>query len=206
MTWTGEEQRAVGTALLGSWPGTITSWGKEAFAAFVGQLEARGLDADAVLRAILAWPAGSPFPPSAPDLAGAARQDPTRPTFDEMLEQLEVCLAARTAVRKGLWRDGERRAADEQAMRDRARGDDVHPSVARFIEAQGGPGRLRSLSLFDRANEYREARRRDLRSAWEEFGQADSERERFALADAGRRRLNAGPSKPDFAAMLGSGQ
>jgi hypothetical protein len=86
MSWTADEQRAVSNVLLGSWPGTITFWGKDAFAAYLGELEARGLSAETALVAIRS--VSGQFPPSAPELAAAARQHPDRPTFEECLAQL----------------------------------------------------------------------------------------------------------------------
>lgn len=88
MSWSAEEHKAVANALIGSWPGTITAWGREAFSLYVGELQARGLSAEDALQAVRKWPAGSDFPPSAPNLAAAARRDPERPTFDELLAQL----------------------------------------------------------------------------------------------------------------------
>jgi hypothetical protein len=76
------------TALLGSWPSQVGAWGKEAIAAYVSELEARGLTADAALVAVRSCPADQKFEPSAPELAGLARQDPSRPTAEECLTQL----------------------------------------------------------------------------------------------------------------------
>lgn len=73
MTWTADERKAVARSLLGSWPGTVSAWGREAIAAYIEALEARGLVAESVLLAIRSWPAAE-FPPSAPSLAAGARR------------------------------------------------------------------------------------------------------------------------------------
>lgn len=78
----------VGQALVGSWPSQVAGWGRSAIAAYMAELEARGLTPDAAVVAIRACGAEQKFPPSAPELAGLARQDPDRPTFDELLHQL----------------------------------------------------------------------------------------------------------------------
>lgn len=65
--------RPVAQALLGSWPQQVTSWGREGLAAYLAELEARGISPEAALQAIRSWPAGSDFPPSAPNLAARAR-------------------------------------------------------------------------------------------------------------------------------------
>lgn len=78
----------VARALLGSWPSQVASWGREALGAYLHELEARGLSPEDALVAIRACSADHKFPPSAPELAALARQDPSRPTFDELLTQL----------------------------------------------------------------------------------------------------------------------
>jgi hypothetical protein len=80
---TDTDWKPVATALLGSWPSQVASWGREALAAYVAELEARGVRPEAALVAIRSCPAEQKFPPSAPELAALARRDPSRPTFDE---------------------------------------------------------------------------------------------------------------------------
>jgi len=65
------DERDVARALLGSWPGTVSAWGREGIAAYLSELEARGAHPEAVLLAIRSWPPAE-FPPSAPSLARAA--------------------------------------------------------------------------------------------------------------------------------------
>lgn len=186
MTWTPDEQVQIKRALLGSWPGTITHWGRDAFGAYLGELAARGLTAGQALTAIRTWPA-SEWPPSAPQLAEHARHDPARPTFDELCQLIDWVLRARTAVRKGSWEVGEREALDEQARLERAVR--AHPLAGSFILRQGF-ARLARLGLSDPENEYREVRRRELRVLWDQHVMAWDGRQARALASAeGRRGL-----------------
>jgi hypothetical protein len=184
MTWTSDEQRTVARALLGSWPGTIPGWGKDAFAAFLAELQARNLTAEQVLVAVRSWPAGSDFPPSAPNLAVAARADPGVPTASEMITLIfgrGGVLSARTKIRKGSWEAGERDQADRDAMLERLA--DVHPLVASFADREG-LDRLRALNLED--VEFGGARRRMLEQRWGEHLEAMENRD-VALLTAGRR-------------------
>lgn len=195
MSWSAEEQRGIKRALLGSWPGTITQWGKDAFAAYIGELEARGLDAGSVLLAVRTWPAGSDFPPSAPNLAAQARKDPSVPTFEEALELIRVCLKARTTVRKTFWELGEREKCDDIAAATRSLKPDIHPYIPAFMARQGGPSRIRSMDLWDEGNEHREPRRKALQVRWEEFCDVHENREVAALA-SGQRRGEIGKLDP----------
>jgi hypothetical protein len=184
MTWTSDEQRTIARALLGSWPGTIPGWGKDAFAAFLAELQARNLTAEQVLVAVRSWPAGSDFPPSAPNLAAAARADPGVPTASEMITLIfgrGGVLSARTQIRKGSWEAGERDQADRDAMLERLA--DVHPLVASFADREG-LDRLRGLNLDD--VEFGGARRRMLEQRWGEHLEAMENRD-VALLTAGRR-------------------
>lgn len=169
MSWTADETATVTRALIGSWPQTVAAWGREAIGAYVGELKARGLGAEGVLIAIRSWPAGSDFPPSAPNLAAVARKDPGLPTFGEALQLIQRVISARTQVRKPRWDLGERDRLDEQAMRERAQSPDIHPSVTAFLSDQGGPAAVRALGLFDDENPYRDVRRRELADAWDAF-------------------------------------
>lgn len=185
MTWTAEAQREVKRALLGSWPGTITAWGKDAFAAYIGELQARGLEAAQVLTAVRTWPAGSDFPPSAPNLAAAALHDPSVPTFPELLVLLNGpggILNARARSHKSSWEAGERDRADADAIRERA--SRAHPLVALFVE-RIGIDRLRSLGLDD--PQFGEARRRSLEKEWRDHVDTMGDRDVRSLASGGRR-------------------
>jgi hypothetical protein len=184
MTWTSDEQRTIARALLGSWPGTIPGWGKDAFAAFLAELQARNLTAEQVLVAVRSWPAGSDFPPSAPNLAAAARRDPGVPTASEMITLIfgrGGVLSARTKIRKASWEMGERDAADQDAMRERLA--DMHPIVASFVDREGLE-RLRGLNLED--VEYGGARRRMLEQRWGEHLEAVESREVAVLTSSRR--------------------
>lgn len=182
MSWTAEQHRIIANAILGAWPTTSQTMGASGIAAYVSALERRGLDAADTLRAIDTWPAGSDFPPSAPNLAAAAMRDPSAPVWEEA-EQIifAFVLKARTAVRKSSWEFGERDQLNREAMVERAA--TVHPLVQAFIVAQS-LDRLRRLDLDD--ENYGEARRQRLREAWEQFCEAHQGREVAALA-AGRR-------------------
>jgi hypothetical protein len=197
MTWTAQEQRDVANALLGSWPGTIAAWGKEAFAAYLGELEARGLDAIQVLTAIRTWPSGSDFPPSAPNLAAAAIHDPSRPTFDEAFALIYGrggVLRARPA--DSTFADAaERDRAYLQAARQRAA--QLHPLIGPFVE-RFGIDRLRALEVDH--DEYGDLKRRELRQHWEQFVEATEHRRVAAIASP---RREEGLARLDPLAALG---
>ena len=79
----GQDWKPFTLALIGSWPSQVNSGGRETIAAYVAELEARGVSPDAALVAIRS--SDGEFPPSAGKLAAAARTDPSAPTFDELL-------------------------------------------------------------------------------------------------------------------------
>ena len=197
MSWTADEQREVGQVLLGSWPGTVSAWGREAIAAYLGELKARGLSAEEVVFAVRSWPAGSDFPPSAPNLAAAARKDPSKPTFDEMVALVygpRGVLRARPS--ESSWADeGERGRAYNRAALERAR--ELHPLVGSFV-ARYGVERLRMLELDH--PEYGALKRRDLLASWEAHVEAMGKRD-VALSIAGRGRGEL--SRVDPLAALG---
>lgn len=62
----------VATELLGSWPSVVSSWGREAIAAYVGALQSRGLTCDAALVALRR--ADGAFPPSAGEVTKTAQR------------------------------------------------------------------------------------------------------------------------------------
>ena len=186
MTWTADEQRAITRKVLGAWPTSASQMGREGIAAYVQALQDRGLDAERVATAIDTWPAGSDFPPSAPNLAAAALKDPSAPTFDEAVQIIAHVLKARTSVRKSWWEYGERDALNREAMLERAA--TVHPKVQRFIRDQS-LDRLRRRDLDD--PEYGQARRKQLRTAWEEFSETYDGREVASLVSARRGELGS---------------
>jgi len=48
----GDSRRALARALLGSWPQQVSGWGQEGIAAYLSELEARGVEPDALLARI----------------------------------------------------------------------------------------------------------------------------------------------------------
>jgi hypothetical protein len=162
----------------------MTAWGKEAIAAYIGELEARGLEAREVLVAVRTWPAGSDFPPSAPNLAAAARRDPSKPTFDEAIGLIRAALRAWNRPLTGNFaNEAEMLKARAQQVTNRTR--DVHPLVAAFIHRRGIEQLQKDIAeLGD--DEWGGARRAELRKAWEEHCEAFDGREAAALV-AGRR-------------------
>lgn len=178
MSWTVEEQRHVGTVLLGSWPSQVAAWGREAIAAYVAELQGRGLTAEQAIGALRSCEAT--FPPSAGELFRAARVDPALPTFDEALFLIRRAQRARAT---GLFTSEAQMLAaiDEAALEQLRR--IAHPLVVAFAERQG-MRRLASLELDD--PEYGELRRRELRDAWDRHLEACDGREVAAIA-AGRR-------------------
>jgi hypothetical protein len=155
--------RDVATALLGSWPATVGSWRAETLAAYVGQLEARGLTPDAAFEAILAWDGGDQIvPPSASQLAAVAVRDPDRPTADEMLEQVYGPGGLFGFKRSGVT---------------------ISPWVTAFAERYGRD-RLRLLEVDgDNGNLVRN----DLKQSYEQFVEANEHREAAALRVGARR-------------------
>jgi hypothetical protein len=168
--------------LLGSWPSLVASWGREAIAAYIAELGARGLTPGEALRVIRTC--DTTFPPSAPELAALARHDPSRPTFAEALALIYGpggILRARTQLRKAVWEAGERDRLNDEAARERAA--EMGPLIAAFVDVQG-LDRLRRLDLGDAA--YGAARRKQLADEWEEFIDVHEDRTVAALP-AGRR-------------------
>ena len=182
--WTADEQRAVARALLGSWPGTVTAWGKDAFAAYIDELRARGLTADRVLVAVRTWPAGSDFPPSAPNLAAAARNDPSKPTFEEAYRLIYGpggILRAQPVDRT--FPDGVSMARAYNEART-VRAGEVHPLVGSFA-VRFGLERLGALEVDH--PEYGGLKRKELREAWDRHCEAMEGRDVAALVSGERR-------------------
>lgn len=183
MTWTADEQKRVATELLGTWPGTITQWGKAAFAAYVDTLQHRGLTADQVLTAILTWPAGSDFPPSAPNLAAAARRDPSAPTSAEAVQLVEHVLRAYPPYTGPVTVETQRER-ELAAIVERAR--TVHTRVGGFIRSYG-LARIRNIDL--RSPEWGAANRRMLEKAYAEWEERNEGRQVAALVGDGQHGL-----------------
>jgi hypothetical protein len=169
------EWHDVGRVLLGSWPSQVSAWGREAIAAYVLELQERGLTPEAAISALRQW--SDKWPPSAGEIVSGALVDPSAPTFDEML------LLVRRAT-KAI--EPEKYLADQ------------HPLVGSFV-AQQGWDRLRTLPVD--CPDWGEKTRRELREAWDRHVKAGERREIAALASGGAlRQLD-----PIAALQLGSG-
>jgi hypothetical protein len=169
----------AGRALLGSWPERVTSWGEEGIAAYVEELEARGVTPAAALVAIRSCPAGQKFPPSAPELAALARHDPSRPTFDEAYRMIYGPGGTLGFKRSGV---------------------QISPWVTAFVERYG----VERLRLLEVDGDYGNLVRKDLRQSWEQFLEATEGREVAALATGRRSELGSFDPLSAFAAAAGA--
>jgi hypothetical protein len=172
--------RDVGRALLGSWPDRVAAWGEEAIAAYVEELQARGLTPETALAAIRSCPAEQRFPPSAAELLGLARHDPSKPTFVEayrLIYGVGGILRARPFLTSSWDDDGDRRRAYDQAAREHAA--TMHPLVASFVDRYG-IDRLRLLEVDH--PDYGDIKRRDLEAAWDAHVEAMDGRDLAAIA------------------------
>lgn len=176
MTWTPEQHRTVTRALIGSWPSQVASWGPDAIAAYIEELQARSVQAEGALVAIRACPAGQKFPPSAPELAALARQDPNRPTFDELMAQLYGPGGVFGFKRSNVT---------------------ISPWVTAFVALPGNRERLRLLEVDDPSEG--KWRRRELQDSWESFLAASEGREVAAIATGRRGELG----RPDLLGAIG---
>jgi hypothetical protein len=190
-----DDWKLVATALLGSWPSQVAAWGREALAAYMAELAARGVTSEAALLAIRSCPAEQRFPPSAPELAALARRDPSAPTFEEMLRLWKLARKARPLESRF---DNEAHMLSARNDAAMARAFELHPLVGSFVE-RFGVGRLRMLPLDD--PDWGEKRKADLREAWDRHCEAMEGREVAAVA-AGRRD---GLRAFDPLAVLGAG-
>ena len=173
-----ESWTRVARALLGSWPERVASWGAEGIAAYVEELEARGVTADAALVAIRSCSADQKFPPSAPELAGMARRDPSRPTFDEAYV--------------GIYGPGG-------ILGYKRAGVVVSPWVTAFVDWYG-IDRLRRLEVDH--DEYGDLKRAELRRSFEQFLEATDGRE---VAQIAQRSQRGGLGRLDPLAALDGG-
>jgi hypothetical protein len=165
------------------WPGELTADAAGAYRALLD-----GTDLDAIVAAVRRLlHEGRTFRPSAAEILGTARTDPSRPTWEEAFRLIfgpRGALAARRPP--GIYADQRAMAlADDAAVRDRLTG--MHPLVGAFVERQGIE-RLRSLPLDERnADDPADAmwRRKELREAWDRHLEATDGREVAALAAGG---------------------
>jgi hypothetical protein len=166
--------RDVGTVLLGSWPSQVASWGREAIAAYVAELQARGMTPDQAI--VVFRSSDERFPPSAAEAASAARRDVGRPTWDEAY--ILIRRAMRQHTPNGRY-DSERQilAARHQRMQDWLAG--VNSFVAGFT-AQQTFSRLTQLPLDD--PEWGEKTKRDLERAYDRYRETSDSREVALIA------------------------
>jgi hypothetical protein len=156
VSWTPEEQRAVTQALLGTWPSQVASWEREGIVAYLAELQAREMSAEQALTAIRAR--SDRFPPSAGELAAEARKDPSRPTFEELLDQLYGPGGVFGFKRSNVT---------------------ISPWVTAFADGFGRD-RLRMLALDD--PDDGKWRRRELEDAWSRFLEASEGRAAHEIA------------------------
>lgn len=184
MPWTADEQKGVTRAMLGTWPDTVSTWGREAIAAYVGELEARGLSAEQVLVAIRTFPRGR-FAPPVPELYAAARVDASMPTYAEVERLIWGAggvLRARPESR-GFWPADELAKARKRAQIDRA--NELHPCLADFVVNRQTIEKLRTLNFDD--PDFGPKRRREFQEEWQEHCRSWERREIVALASGDRR-------------------
>jgi len=184
---TDQSWQPVATALLGSYPSQVAAWGRDAIAAYLAELAARGVTPDMALVAIRSCPATQKFPPSAPELAGLARIDPSRPTFDEAMVLVKRALrAGRRPLTGDYGSEAEMIGARENMVRDAARG--MHPLVGAFLVRCGDVSRLADevAEMLD-DGVYAGVRRRELEQRWTQHVEAMEGRDAAEVA-TGRRR------------------
>ena len=157
--------RQVARALLGRWPSQVSTWGEDGITAFVEELQADGLEPSRALEAIRRYRPERDFPPSVAAVSKLARQDPDRPTFDEMLAQLYGPGGVFGFKRSGVT---------------------VSPWVLAFVE-RSGRERLRLLPVDD-PDEGKWCRR-ELERSWSAFLEATEGREVAQIAARSARGL-----------------
>jgi hypothetical protein len=205
------------------WPGELTPGQADAYEATLGTPDARVL---AALNRLLH--AGARFRPSPAEILGEARNDPSIPTFDEMLRLVfgkDGILAARPPLRGspadviaaweageewdtadvngGAWLGHTRAEATDAVQLERAA--ESHPLIASFVQRLT----LQRLRGYNVAPEQGEDGKRidtwdlrDLRIAWGHHCEAVTGREVAALAAGTGRR---GLAQLDPLAVLGVG-
>lgn len=174
----------VAQALLGTWPNQVAVWGKSGIAAYLSELDARGVTPEQALIAIRSYDPDADFPPSAAKLAQVARRDAAAPTGLEVVAILWApggVMHARAPYPAGGWIGrNAREDADDQARIDAACSH--HPRVVAFIESVG----LDALKARDpRGEQYGEANRNWICREWDAFTEKANERGVAALI-AGR--------------------
>ena len=170
------------TVLLGTRPAQVASWGREGLAAYVAELEARGLSPERAISAIRA--SDAEFPPAAGRLAAKAAHDPQMPTFAEAY-QLIYGRGGVLRARPHYLHPPITQADHDDAARRRAT--EFHPSIGAFIRSQGLT-RLRMLHVDD--PDHGELVRKQLGEQWEQFCDANDHRDLAALSTGDLHRFD----------------
>lgn len=203
MTWTADQQRDLAQEILGTWPAAASTMGQRGLAAYVAALEARGLGFDAVVAAVRTWPPSrDEFPPSVPNLAAKALEDPSAPTFEEALRLIRQAVRAANRPLRGEYATEAQLVGARLHMIAEAAAE-MHPLVASFVGRRDlqGLARLRD-DVADLGGEHGMHRRRELELAWREHCDAMAGRERAMLVGrSGRGSL----AQLDPLAVIGSG-
>ncbi len=203
MTLTATDWNRFFALLDAGWPGELTEDGADAYRTLLA-----GIDPDRILgglRRLLH--AGARFRPTAAEILGEARRDPSAPTFDETL----VLLFRRRGVldvrvRGTIDSNPNHRAELIVAVNERLAA--LHPLVSGFV-ARIGLDRLRAMDIDDPVDGH--WRRKELREAWQDFVDASEHREVAVLAagsgSEGLRRLDplAGLTVPALPTSTGGG-
>lgn len=183
MPWTEDTWEAFCSIVEEAWPGEFDDAAAKAWRVLFDDVPPEAAIAG-VKRLMLE---GRRFRPSASEVLGKGRNDPSKPTFDEAYQLIfgagGVLAAMRSSARQmptgpGGYPDPRAGALlARDAAIERARS--FHPLIGAFVVRQG-IDRLRTLPIDD--PEYGELRRKDLREAWEAHVEAFDGREVAALA------------------------
>ena len=180
----------VANVLLGSWPGYVSSWGREALAAYIAELEARGMTPEQALAGLRTWTGDAP--PNVPELVAGVREDPERPTFEEACRLIYGpggIFRARPAPGRY---DNEAQMIGARREAAAARALELDPWVAAFVHSVGIDW-LAGLEVDH--DDYGAIRRRELKESWERFVERTDRRDLARLA-SGRRRGGLGRVSP----------
>lgn len=181
--------KPVATTLLGSWPSQVGSWGRDALAAYLTELEARGVTPEQAIVAIRSCDGDQKFPPSAPELAALTRLDPSVPTFTEAYALIRQALKAWNRPLTGDYsNEAEMLHARERNVEQSL--ERVHPMVRSFV-AQYRLSELQRIVIEISDERFGAARRRELERAWAAHREAQDGRSVAAIASGRRGELGA---------------
>lgn len=192
-------EKDVATALLGSWPSQVASWGKSGIAAYLAEVGARGVTPHQALVALRSCEADQKFPPSAPELAALARVDPDVPIWSEAFDKIYGrggVLCARPSYPPGGWTGDELQVAQDKLALERA--DGFHRLLGAFVRTQT-LRRLRMLHVDD--PDHGELVRKELGKDWDQFVATTDRRQIAAIASGDQRH---GLRRVDPTSFLGS--